>query len=348
MPDPTPPELDWHDVLDWGLGGQGFAPSALKHPFHRLPADFELAAPEAVWDLSRQAAGIYVDFETDSPRVEARWAVEGDRTVGQGCGTRFANYGLDLYGQDPGGPWRWIGARDLPEDRDYVLLHADDLIPDPRRRYRLYLPLFRQVQRLEIGVIAGSGFTGLSPGAKPVAIFGTSICHGHVASRPGLCHVNVLNRLLDAPTVNLGFAGRGRLEREVAECIRRIDAALFVVDCLPNVNPEVARERIGPFVATLREHHGETPILFVGDRLFGDHAFMAGRYRIQRERTDAQRAVLAPLMERDRHLHLIEHHDFFGDDGTDDGSHPNDLGYRRFAEHLAPAIAAILDGRAAR
>jgi len=42
------------------------APSALKHPFHRLPADFELAAPEAVWDLSRQAAGIYVDFETVS------------------------------------------------------------------------------------------------------------------------------------------------------------------------------------------------------------------------------------------------------------------------------------------
>jgi len=106
------PELDWYDVLDWRIGGQGFAREELAHPFHRLPAALEAQAPEMVWDLSRQAAGLYVEFQTDSERIEGRWAVEGDRSLGPGCGTRFAHYGLDCYGQDPGGPWQWIGARD--------------------------------------------------------------------------------------------------------------------------------------------------------------------------------------------------------------------------------------------
>lgn len=341
----TAPAIDWHDVLGWQTGGQGFPRARLAHPFHRMPADFQAKAPEAVWDLSRQAAGLYVDFQTDSDRIEGRWAVEGGREVGAGCGTRFAHYGLDLYGQDPGGPWQWIGAMDLPADRDSVILHRDGLRPSAQRRYRVYLPLFRQVQRLAIGVTTGASFTGLAPrSAKPIVIYGTSICHGHECSRAGLCHVNVLNRLLDRDTVNLGFSGRGRMEPVIAETIRAIDASLFVVDCLPNISPTDARERVAPFVALLREQHPTTPILFVGDRLFGNHAFIAGMTALQRDKSNAQRAALAPLMERDPNLHLIDGVDFFGDDGTDDGSHPNDLGYRRFAEHLAPVMRRILAG----
>src|SRR5690606_11650997 len=99
-----------------------------------------------------------------------------------------------------------------------------------------------------------------------------------------------------------------------------------------------------PFVALLREQRPTTPVLFVGDRLFGNHAFIKGMTALQRDKSNAQRAALAPLMERDPNLHLIDGIDFFGDDGTDDGSHPNDLGYRRFAEHLAPVMRRILGG----
>lgn len=335
--------VEWHDVLTWQLGGQGFARRELAHPFHRMPAAFAAEAPEAVWDLSRQAAGLYVDFQTDSDRIEGRWVVEGGREVGAGCGSRFAHYGLDLYGQDPDGPWQWIGAMDLPADRDWVLLHRETLIPNPARRYRVYLPGFRHVERLAIGVSAGARFTGLAPsGGKPIVFYGTSICHGHESSRPGLTHINVLNRSLDLPTVNLGFSGRGRMEVVIAEYLRRIDARLFVIDCLPNISAADARERVAPFVSTLRSTHPTTPILFVGDRLFGNHAFVAGMKTMQRSKTNAQREALAPLMAQDPHVHLIDGIDFFGDDGTDDGSHPNDLGFHRFAGHLAPIIRNIL------
>lgn len=340
----APPALDWHDALTLGLRGQGFPQDQLAHPFHRMPAAFEAVAPEAVWDLSRQAAGLHVDFRTDSNRIEGRWAVEGGREIGLGTGTRFAHLGLDLYGQDPGGPWQWIGAMDVPADRDFVLLHREGLVPNPERRYRVYTTNFRQIERLEIGVAAGSSVTALPPSAddRPLVVYGTSICHGHECSRPGMTHINILNRELDLPTVNLGFSGRGRMEQVVAEHIRAIDARMFVIDCLPNIGPDDARERALPFVTTLRERHPTTPILFVGDRLFGDHAFIAGRRKGQRDKTVAQREALAPLMAQDPNLHLIDGIDFFGPDGTDDGSHPNDLGYHRFAMHLAPMIRNIL------
>src|SRR5437773_1488332 len=53
--------------------GQGW--KDIKAPFDRLPAKAEGKVPDAVWNLSRQSAGLAVRFVTDSPTVHVKWSL---------------------------------------------------------------------------------------------------------------------------------------------------------------------------------------------------------------------------------------------------------------------------------
>src|SRR5205823_11246646 len=92
---------------------------------------------------------------------------------------------------------------------------------------------------------------------KPVVFYGTSITQGGCASRPGMVHTAILGRRLDRPVINLGFSGNGKMEPELAALLAELDPAVYVLDCLPNLNAQEIRERVGPFVRTLRQARPE-------------------------------------------------------------------------------------------
>jgi hypothetical protein len=79
--------------------------------------------------------------------------------------------------------------------------------------------------------------------AKPLVFYGTSITHGMCASRPGLVYTAILGRRFDCPVVNLGFSGHGRMDAVVGEYLAKIDAAAYVIDCLPNLGPADVRQK---------------------------------------------------------------------------------------------------------
>ena len=121
--------------------------------------------------------------------------------------------------------------------------------------------------------LASVGFTdGITMhGRKPIVWYGTSIDQGGVASRPGATYTNVLTRSLGRMVLNFGFAGNGKDETSVAEYLVRVPAALFVLDCLPNLNAEEVTERTAPLVRYLRAHgHADTPIVLAAGTTYGD------------------------------------------------------------------------------
>ena len=65
------------------------------------------------------------------------------------------------------------------------------------------------------------------------------------ASRPGMVHTAILGRQLDYPVINLGFSGNGRMEVEVATLMTELDAAVYVLDCLPNIAAAQVAESAG-------------------------------------------------------------------------------------------------------
>jgi lysophospholipase L1-like esterase len=164
-----------------------------------------------------------------------------------------------------------------------------------------------------------------------------------------LAYAAILQRRLDYPVINLGFSGNGRMDRAVVDLLVEIDAAIYVIDCLPNMGPEQIRERMPLLVETVRRARPRVPILFVGDRVFGDATFIPSRQVLQQARKEVQGHVFRELRKRRiRGLHLLETANYFGDDfeGTVDGSHPNDLGSYRMANRLEPVLRRLLSRQA--
>jgi len=82
----------------------------------------------------------------------------------------------------------------------------------------------------------------------------------------GMAYPAILGRRLDRPTLNLGFSGNGTMDLEVAALLAELDAAVYVIDCLPNMNASAVAERTEPMVRRLRSARPKAPIVLVEDR----------------------------------------------------------------------------------
>ena len=89
-------------------------------------------------------------------------------------------------------------------------------------------------------------------------------------SRPGSTFTNILCRELGRHVLNYGFAGNGIMEISVAKSIVTIDASLFVIDCLPNMNAEKITESTVPLVRYMRKFTNATILLVAGPN-YGDY-----------------------------------------------------------------------------
>jgi hypothetical protein len=334
----------WYDVRLLGLEGQAW--SEVAAPFDRLPAKAEGKVRDAVWSLSRNSAGLCVRFTSDAPQIQAQWELTSANLAMPHMPATGVS-GLDLYVKDHQGHWRWLAnGRPAAQSNTQMLVAGLDKRP---RDYLLYLPLYNGVSSVEIGLPPDAKLSKAesypSGQTKPIVFYGTSITQGGCASRPGMVHTAIIGRKLNYPVVNLGFSGNGQMEEAVGELMAEIDAAVYVVDCLPNLTWEKVKERTEPLVRQLRDKHADTPILLVEDRTYSD-AFLNKPRRAQ---NDSSRRELKAAYERlqkagVKGLYYLEGEKLLGEDneGTVDSSHPTDLGFLRQAEAFIQALEPIL------
>jgi hypothetical protein len=251
--------------------------------------------------------------------------------------------GVDLYARDAAGKWRWVQVTRpaVQEVRSEII---KDLAPG-EREYAAYLALYNGVESLEIGVPAGAKFEGLAPRPKPIVFYGTSITHGASASRPGMVHTAILGRRFDLPVVNLGFSGNGRMDAAVGDFLTKIDAAVYVIDCLPNMGPADVRAKCGPLVKQLRAAKPDTPIILVEDRRYTNDWITPAKSKFHDDNHAALKEVFAALQsEGVKNLSYIPGDHLYGDDteGATDASHASDLGFMRQADVMEPVLRAAL------
>ena len=284
--------------------------------------------------------------------------------------------GADLFRWDPGateqiagrteagkGAYRFVSAANVfpAGTSNATFTFATGLDAPPAgaasARYLLFLALRGKVSTAAVGVADGAslardpafdedGVTML--GRKPIVWYGTSIDQGGVASRPGSTYTNILTRALRRNVLNLGFAGNGVMELSVAQYLATIDAAAIVIDCLPNMSPELVTNRTAPLVRYFRSHgHATTPIVLAAGTTYGDHWFSP-------HANDDKRAALKAEYDKlvgagDEHLHLVldANEELFGSNPyvspTVGGTHPSDLGHREIANYYAAYLPPLLD-----
>ncbi|MDP6445609.1 MAG: SGNH/GDSL hydrolase family protein [Pirellulaceae bacterium] len=341
--DKTADGVSWYDIRLLEVEGQGWKET--KAPFDRLPATAEKEVRAAVWNLSRHSAGICARFSTSATEISARWTLTSSRLAMPHMAATGVS-GLDLYVKHEG-KWRWL-ATGFPREQSNVAKLISG-IPRGKREYLLYLPLYNGVSSVEIGLPEKDAMeTAPSRGdAKPIVFYGTSITQGGCASRPGMVHTAILGRWLDRPVINLGFSGNGRMEAELARLMAQLDAAVYVIDCLPNINAKDVGSRTEPLIKILRAARPDTPILLVEDRNYTDSFLVTGK-RVRNETSQqALRAVFEKLTGDDANLHYLRGGHLLGDDneGTVDSSHPTDLGFLRQAAAFRVALEPLLKSR---
>ena len=338
-------DWQWHDAAELTLEGRGFADT--RHRYERLPAAAEDLVRREIWNLQQFSVGQVVRFTSDSTWLRARWRV-GDPRLALANMPATAASGVDLYIRGDDGGWHWLGIgqpRGFPVN-DAMLCNFP--LDGKQHEFMLYLPLFNSTRTLHLGIEPGRTIEA-SPERqeRPIVFYGSSIVQGRAVSRPGMAYPAILGRWLDRPMLNLGFSGEAIMEPEVAKLLGALDAAALVIDALPNMTPEIVRERAEPFIRLLREKQPDVPIVLVEERTRPSGAFATGAAEIVRARRAGLRDTYEKLTAAGvTGLHYVRGDELLGGDGeaTVDDSHPTDLGMLRIAHHLRPVLEEVLVG----
>jgi len=344
------PKLTWYDAaaLEWQPEGKAWLGEQRLRFFDRFPAAAETSVPPAVWNLSRDSAGMVLRFKTNAESIWVHYKLRSERLALAHMPATGVS-GVDLYARDEAadGQWKWVQVT-RPNAMETKALLVSGLRPGSRE-YAAYLPLYNGVESIAFGVAPGSEFEPLAPRQDPPIVFyGTSITHGASASRPGMVHTAILGRRMDYPVTNLGFSGNGKMDSSVGDYLSQVKAAVFVIDCLPNMNAEQVSERTVPLVKQLRAAHAKAPIVLVEDRRFTNSWITPAKAEFHDLNHAALRAAFETLKQDGiENLHYIPGDELYGTDteGATDASHASDLGFMRQADIFEPILRSVLEPR---
>jgi hypothetical protein len=339
--------LKWHDARDLTVEGKGWTETA--NFYDRLPARAEKSVRPEVWKLAQNSAGISVGFVTDADAISVRWKLRSPNLALPNM-TAIAVSGVDLYAKEKG-RWQWAGSGKPDKSSINEQKIVGNMSPQ-EREYLLYLPLYNGVDSVEIGLPENAFISKAIPygrNVKPLVFYGTSIVQGASASRAGMAYPSILGRKLNRPVVNLGFSGTGKMEAEIAELLTEIDAAVYVIDCLPNLSGETeVEERTPKLIEILRRRRPATPIILVENIKYPDVFIEERKSRIYQEKNDALRRVRNRLVSsKIKNIYYIPGGNLIGNDGesTIDGVHPTDLGFMRMVSVFEPLLNKIIRAR---
>jgi hypothetical protein len=358
----------WLDAKPF-LRGTGFLASQKSNFYDRLPAAAEHTTRPPVWSLSRDTAGMYLQFISNASKLAVNVTyIYSTMSMWHFPSTGVA--GLDLYAFDAtNATWRWLATTNPSEAKAGVphmstlktADHGSSLI-----QYRLHLPLYNGVSSISLGINGAPAVLFPDPTLdtkKPIVWYGTSIAQGGVASRPGMAFTNILTRRLGREVLNFGFSGNCLMEAGVAQWLAQIDAAAFVVDCSWNMDADMIANRTVPLIHQLRAAAPAIPIILAEDTEDGS----AWAVPTAKDKQAAKRVHLHAAFDAlvnstttpDPDLHYVRGRQLYTFtqrvggversiiSPTVGGCHPSDLGMLAIANFYADFLPSLLtdDGR---
>ena len=336
----------WHDVRCPPFALYGLYCPETEPTLHRMPREAAARVSDGVAALERHTSGGRLRFSTNSPYIALRMRAPSF--------TRFSHMplggtaGFDLYIDDDG-IYSFVNTfRPDPKTLSEGYTSAIDMSAlnygEGWHSFTVNLPLYNAVDEFQIGIRPGYE---VGPGRTyrdlpPIVYYGSSITQGGCASRPGNAYPNIISRRLDMDFLNLGFSGQAKGQRELAEYIATLDMSLFVLDYDHNApSPAHLEASHYAFYEVIRSQQPTLPILMVSRP---DVPQRNAQVPLRRAivRSSYERAIAAG----DRYVRHIDGADLFAGeewwDCTVDGTHPNDLGFRRMADVIGAQVAAIL------
>jgi hypothetical protein len=325
-----------------------------SEPYTRLPqAYMDSCRKDQKW-LYDHSSGIAVRFASNSKRIAAQWNLKNNFHMQHMAMTGIK--GTDLYTlNQETGKWEYVNTA-RPQEKNFKAdsvqskLYVDNLDGE-MHEYMIYLPLYDGINWLQIGVDSTAQLIQPqvdSPRSMgKIIIYGTSIQQGGCASRTGMVPSAMIQRDFNLECVNLATSGQARMDFYIAEAMAGIeDAICYVVDPVPNCTKDRCDTATYDFIKILRTLRPEVPIVMVEGLMYPytRHDSYHAEYLPQKNEC-FRRGFDEHVAENPKGMYYMTHEGQTGPDmeGTVDGVHLTDYGFRAYADLLEIHIKEALD-----
>ncbi len=291
--------------------------------------------------LVRQSSGIALVFRSNSPSIAVRATYE-DRQAKVST-TPIAAYGFDLY-VHKGDQWVFADAGlSQKEGKTLTTTLASGMEPT-EKEFLLYLPLYSVLEKLEIGVEMGSSIEAApSPFRHRVAVFGSSYTHGAGCCRSGMTYPAQLTRNTGIQLLSLGCSGHSKLQSYFADVLAEADIDAILLDAFSNPSAKTIEERLMPFIDRVALAHPDIPIIFQRTLRREERNFRTDVEKEEAAKRQVSDSLMVEVMKKYPNVYFITPS---ASDGSHlhsvDGVHPDEYGYRLWAEGIEKKFLKIL------
>jgi len=327
-------------------------------PYTRIPATLKDSVRPDLWERSQCSSGIGVRFATNSTRIGVKYELLWDTHLIHMADTGLK--GTDLYIFEGDSVWRHVNT-----NRPYVKKDADgnktkwvestyvSNLDGGMHEYMIYFPLYDGVNELYVkvdsGAVINTGRDNLIDRRKKIVAYGTSILQGGCASRTGMAATNIIGRELNCEVVNIGISGEGKMDSCMARAMAQIpDVDVYLIDPVPNCTEMMCDTLTYGFINILRTARPEVPIVMLEGPLYPYYRYDSFFNKYLPAKNAAYRRNYERLVsEKPGNLYYVTSEGLDGveDDGTVDGIHLTDLGFRHYANKLIPVLRPLLENR---
>lgn len=340
-------ELRYEDALQYRIINQCFQGHTLT-PYTRYSIDLQDSVPDSFWHTGTNSAGLAVRFSTNSSSIGVRYNLRDNFHMMHMADT--GTKGADLYILADDGRWRYVNtcrpvSRDSIQDR-VLVRHLDGRTHE----FMLYLPLYDGINWMQIGVDSAATIQKPlvdSPRAgKKIVFYGTSILQGGCASRTGMVATSMIQRDLNVECCNMAISGYGRMWMPVARALAsEKDVLAYVLDPLPNT-PRAMVDSIGyEWVRTFRTLNPEAAIIMVEIAPVPSSNYDSETHNSHLRINASWRAIYDRLVrEGEKRIYFVTSDGLtaLDEEGTVDGNHLTDYGFRAYADKLEPVLRRAL------
>lgn len=290
----------------------------------------------------RESSGISVAFKTNSSVIQV--LTEYGEMQFPNNSTGIAARGFDLYIKKDG-KWLYQNANvNSDKNMSKPLTLVKDMNSD-MKECLLYLPLFSEVRRIQIGVEDGAEIAPIeNPFRHRIGVFGSSFTHGASTSRPGMAYPAQLSRKTGLQFLSLGCSGNSKLQQYFADvlCAAQVDALVF--DSFSNPSPEMIQERLFPFIEKISKAHPDIPLIFQRTIFRANRNFSQKIDEIETRKQEVSDSLMDIACKKYKNVYYIRSTEARDADCETfvDGVHPSNQGYTLWEESVRKPILRIL------
>ena len=160
-----------------------------------------------------------------------------------------------------------------------------------------------------------------------------------------MAYPSILTRETGIQFLNLGVSGRCKLQDYFAAVLCEApDVDAFLFDTFSNPTPEEIKERLCPFIETIRAAHPGKPLIFQQTIYRERRNFNIAADKYERERMDLVAKMMKEVCRKYKDVYFITSTNATSQDHytSVDGTHPGDYGYTLWARSIKKPVLRIL------